>query len=193
MAKVKKAIGNVNQTLSPKQELFCQEYIVDLNAAGAAVRAGYSNKTSAVIAYQHLTKLHIQRRIGELQEKRAKRTEITQDAVISELAKLAFANVADYVNGDNRVLEIKHLDRDKTAALKSIKTTVKTDKDGLVTFDTDLGIHDKKSPLELLGRHLGMFKGEFKIDVITEDGPDFSKLSDQEVIQWMVLNKKLRK
>ena len=79
--------------LTPKQERFCEEYLIDLNATQAAIRAGYSEKTAREQAAQNLSKLNIQEKIAELKAERSKRTEITQDSVIQELAAVARAEV----------------------------------------------------------------------------------------------------
>lgn len=79
--------------LTAKQERFCTEYIIDLNATQAAIRAGYSVKTANRIASENLSKPDIQRKIQELQQERAERTEITQDRVLKELAGIGFAPI----------------------------------------------------------------------------------------------------
>lgn len=79
--------------LTAKQERFCIEYIIDLNATQAAIRAGYSKKTANRIASENLSKLDIQRKIQELQQERSERTEITQDKVLKELAGIGFAPI----------------------------------------------------------------------------------------------------
>ncbi len=78
--------------LTKKQERFCEEYLIDLNATQAYVRAGYSgsNNTARVESSKLLTKPNIQKRIAELQEKQSQRTNISADNVISELQKIAF-------------------------------------------------------------------------------------------------------
>lgn len=65
--------------LTAKQQRFCDEYLIDLNATQAAIRAGYSPKTAEQLAYQLLQKTSVQNHISELQKKREERTEITQD------------------------------------------------------------------------------------------------------------------
>ena len=81
------------EKLTAKQERFCTEYIIDLNATQAAIRAGYSSKTANRIASENLSKPDIQRKIQELQQERAERTEITQDKVLKELAGIGFAPI----------------------------------------------------------------------------------------------------
>lgn len=81
------------QELTDRQARFCEEYLIDLNATQAAIRAGYSEKTANRIASELLSKLDIQEKITELKGERAKRTEMTQDSVIQELAAVASAEV----------------------------------------------------------------------------------------------------
>lgn len=140
--------------LNPKQKRFCEEYIVDLNATQAAIRAGYSKKTAHVIGFEHLSKPKIQEYISTLRAEQEKRTEITADMVVAELAKIGFANMQQYVNGGNNVLELKNLDSKVTAAVSKVKTTLK--EDGSVI--TEIGLYDKVAALEKLGRHLGIFE-----------------------------------
>lgn len=73
-----------------KHELFCMEYLADLNATQSAIRSGYSEKTAGSIGQRLLKNVEIQKRIKELMEERSKRTEITADKVIEELGAVAF-------------------------------------------------------------------------------------------------------
>lgn len=77
--------------MTPKQQRFVEEYLVDLNATQAAIRAGYSAKTAGQIGEQNLKKLEIAAAIAEAKAQQAKRTEITADRVLAELAKIGFA------------------------------------------------------------------------------------------------------
>ncbi len=81
------------QELTDRQARFCEEYLIDLNATQAAIRAGYSEKTANEQGAQLLAKLSIQEKITELKAERAKRTEMTQDSVIQELAAVARAEI----------------------------------------------------------------------------------------------------
>ena len=137
--------------LTPKQERFVDEYLVDLNAAAAARRAGYSEKTAEAIGYENLRKPQImdaiQKRQGDLQDK----LEITQERVIKELAKVAFANGTIYaqVAGGGVILtETAHLTENQKAAVSGIKEG---------KFGVEVSTYDKVKALELLGKHLGIF------------------------------------
>ena len=76
------------QKLNEKQKLFCEEYLIDLNATQAAIRAGYSKKTARSIANENLTKPDIQDYIQKLQAGIAKRNKITQDEVLADLIEI---------------------------------------------------------------------------------------------------------
>ena len=152
------------KNLTPKQRRFVEEYLVDLNATAAALRAGYSAKTAAQVGYQLLQKPAVQEAIQAAMEDRAKRTSITQDRVVAELAKVAFANGANYAQvvtlthkEDGRpgaqiveLTETGNLTDDQRAAIASIEET---------KFGIKVSTYDKVRALELLGRHLGMFDG----------------------------------
>ena len=77
--------------ITAKQRRFCEEYLIDLNATQAAIRAGYSARTAKAIASENLTKPYIAAEIAAAFAARSERTEVTQDRVIEELALIAFA------------------------------------------------------------------------------------------------------
>ena len=81
------------QELTDRQARFCEEYLIDLNATQAAIRAGYSEKTANEQGARLLANVSVQEKIAELKADRAKRTEMTQDSVIQELAAVARAEV----------------------------------------------------------------------------------------------------
>ena len=81
--------------LTPKQERFVQEYLVDLNATQAAIRAGYSAKTASRIGPQLLVKTCISEAIQKAMKKREKRTEVTQDYVIAKLREIVEKDASD--------------------------------------------------------------------------------------------------
>ena len=138
--------------LTPKQEKFCEEYLVDLNATQAAIRAGYSEKTANRIAAENLSKLDIQNRINHLRNIQSQRTEITADRVIQELAAIAFSDRTEIaaIGKDNR---IKFTPTDELSA--NVKKSISQIKRG--KFGIEVSTCDKVKALELLGKHLGIF------------------------------------
>ena len=110
--------------LNPKQERFCQEYLVDLNATQAAIRAGYSHRTARAMGAENLTKPDIRALVAELQKARSERTQITQDQVVTEYAKTAFANLMDYftVQRDGSAyIDLSRMTRGKLAGIERKK------------------------------------------------------------------------
>ena len=139
--------------LTPKQRAFVAEYLVDLCATQAAIRAGYSAKTAGWIGPQLLTKTHIAAEIEKAMANREKRTLVTADAVIAELAKIGFSNMQDYVGESFSVQDIQGLTRDQAAAIQEI--TIDGDK---IRFK----LADKRAALVDIGRHLGIFEKDNK-------------------------------
>lgn len=156
--------------LTPKQARFVEEYLVDLNATQAAIRAGYSEKTAYSIGQENLTKPEVAAAICEAQDARSKRTEITADRVLKEYAKLGFADLRNAVtwrvNSDQvlmnqdgeeiscpaNIIEINpsdEIDDDTAAALSEVSMS----KDGTIKIK----LHDKKGALDSMAKHLGMF------------------------------------
>lgn len=142
-----------------KHERFCQEYIVDLNGAKAYERTYGKVKAARIQACKLLTKANIQERIAELKEIRSERTIITQDMVLKELKILAQSDFRDYGEVVNELgidrLKLKKFSEmkgDETKAIKSISEHI-TEKGVQLKFK----LHGKEKPLELLGKHIGMF------------------------------------
>lgn len=144
--------------LTEKQKRFVAEYLIDLNATQAAIRAGYSEKTAYSMGQRLLKNVEIQQAIAEAMQKRADRTEITQDRVLKELAALGFYDIADYaaVDGGHAVLKATaDIPKEKRAAIVSIK-------EGQGGLEVKLA--DKLRALEMIGKHLGMFTEMVKIN-----------------------------
>lgn len=182
--------------LTGKQELFCQEYIVDLNATQAAIRAGYSENTAQEIGSENLSKPIISDRIAELQQERIERTQVKADDVVKELARLGFMRPERYfkLNADGEpFIACDELDEDSWAAIKGVtnKTKYFTDKDGQTTEtkEVKLDLADKKSALDSLGRHLGMYVDRSEVKLMNPEIVDKMFMGFGEVMTeqgWML-------
>lgn len=114
--------------LTEKQKRFCEEYLIDLNATQAAIRAGYKAKTARSQGQRMLTKVDIQRRITDLMKERSDRTALTSDSVLQELSHIAMAEDVEITGKEKlKALELlgKHLGlfstgSDNSAALKKL-------------------------------------------------------------------------
>lgn len=157
--------------MTPKQKRFCEEYIIDLNATQAAIRAGYSKKTAFIIGFENLRKPKIAERISKLVQERSKRTEITADRVLKELAIIGFSDLTDLLEIEEGGLIIAkkfdEIEKGKTRALKAIKEDriirENASGDQMVVHDKiRYETWDKPKTLELMGKHLGLFSDEVK-------------------------------
>lgn len=86
--------------LTPRQQRFIEEYLVDLNATQAAIRAGYSENTAQAIGYENLRKPQIQQALGTAIRDRSQRTGFTQKMVVEELGKVAFQEASDAASSE---------------------------------------------------------------------------------------------
>ncbi len=150
----------MNYKLTPKQKLFADEYLIDLNATRAykaAYKSCKKDETANVNGSKLLRNTKVSKYIEERMNERSKRTEITQDNVLKELATIAFAKVTDFVTIENGVVivkDTKDIPKDLLPAIASIKEG----KNGI-----EVSFYNKDKSLELLGRHLGMFNDKIEI------------------------------
>ena len=157
--------------MTKKQKRFVEEYLIDLNATQAAIRAGYSPDSAKEIGSENLTKPDIAKAVDQAIAERSRRTGVNADRVVRELAKIAFVNAGEVVDLDTALLMDKISD-DDMAAIQSVK--VKTfGEDGV---EREVKLADKLKALELLGKHLGLFKD--KVEINGNVKSDMSALSN---------------
>ena len=149
--------------MTEKQQRFIDEYLIDLNATQAAIRAGYSVKTAKDIGCQNLAKLNIQQAISEKMAERSKRTGVNQDRIVLELAKIAFVNAADVIDSDDATIKAGAT-ADDTAAIQSVKVKMIPTKEG-EGVEREIRLNDKLKALELLGKHLGMWNDKLDVNL----------------------------
>lgn len=163
--------------LTKKQKIFADEYLIDLNAT-RAYKAAYpkvkKDETARTNSSRMLTNANVVAYVEKRMKDREKRTEITQDMVLKELAKIGFADVTDFVTIENkgilRVVQVKTTDEmpgDKMGAIAGIKEGA----NGI-----EIKLNDKGKALELIGRHLGMFKDKLEVSGTLET--EKTKLDD---------------
>lgn len=152
--------------LNERQRRFVEEYLVDLNATQAALRAGYSQKTAYSQGQRLLKNAEIAAAVKKRTDARIKRTDITADFVLTELMKIAAANLTDFITIGKRnrisIIPTQDVPADKLAALSGIKKG----KNGELEIKT----HDKLRALEMLMKHLGLFD--------KSDGDDENSLAE---------------
>ena len=148
--------------LTEKQQRFVDEYMIDLNAAQAAIRAGYSVKTANEQGSQNLAKLSIQQAIAEQMAERSKRTGINQDRVVLELAKIALVKMTDIVDSQGRIKS--DASPDDLACIASVKYN-ESESDTGSSVEREVKIASKLKALELLGKHLGMWNDKIDVNI----------------------------
>lgn len=150
--------------LTDKQIFFCKEYIIDLNATQAAIRAGYSEDSASVEGSRLLTNAKVQNYVQHIKDQRSKRLEITADRIAAELSKIAFSDVRNIFGPDGQLIPIKQIDDETAGAISSVKSyenKVSDQEDGeqvVQGINREVKMHDKMKALELLGKHMGFFE-----------------------------------
>lgn len=146
--------------LTDKQEMFCREYLVDLNATQAAIRAGYSDKTARSQANRMLTNVDIEKRIQELMNARSERLEITADYVLNRLVEIDQMDVLDILHDDGGIKPIHEWPKVWRTSLSGMDLAEMFEsKDGervLVGIMKKIKWPDKVKNLELLGKHISV-------------------------------------
>lgn len=141
--------------LTAKQQRFVDEYLIDLNATQAAIRAGYSPQTAQEQGSQNLSKLMVSEAIDKALAARSRRTGITQDRVLRELAKVAFVNANDVIDPDSATVRADATEED-LACIQAVKVKTSESEMGS-SSEREIKLYDKMRALEMLGKHLGLF------------------------------------
>lgn len=186
--------------LTAKQQRFCDEYLIDLNGTRAykvAYPSVKKDETARVNASRLLTNANVKTYIQERQKEREKRTEITQDSVLRELALIAFAKASDYarvvemdamVEVDGHMVPVLDEDGNQvkyrtvepiltdelTEDQKKAIAVIKKGRDGF-----EIKPYSKIQALELLGKHLGMFTEKVEVKNTTPNA--FEGLTTEEL------------
>jgi phage terminase small subunit len=153
-------------------KLFCEEYVATetLDAGKAAIAAGYKVKSkdnAQKIGSKNLKKPAVQSYIAELMAERSKRTQITADMVLQEIAKVAFINLADFVDEEGQMLPPGRIKREHMAAVQEFTERVAGGND-LPIVERRYKLNDKMNALEKLGKHLKLFTDKVETEITTK-------------------------
>lgn len=146
--------------LTDKQAIFVREYLCDLNATQAAIRAGYSAKTAQWIGPQLIGKTHVSRAIQEAMDTRSTKIEVTADRVLQELAKISFSDIRKLFDSEGRLLPVHMLPdgiAESVASVEVVTSRIPGTDPVEVEYTSKIKFWDKKGSLELLGKHLVLF------------------------------------
>jgi phage terminase small subunit len=157
------------RTLTPKQQLFCLEYIVDLNATQAAIRAGYRPHRAHVTGSKLASISLVRAEINRLMAERRERTEVNADQVIRELSRIAFADIGDICQWGEEGVILK-----KSETLPPlVRGAVAEVSQG--QFGVKVKMHSKTDALSKLAQHLGLL---IDAKVIAEMQKQLKELAD---------------
>lgn len=190
--------------LTAKQRAFVREYLIDLNATQAAIRAGYSENTAYSIGQENLKKPEIASAIEAAMKIRSERTDITADRVLQELAKIGFSDIRKAIKWHSHL--INEEDNPEGGDVAVIKTIVTNQVELISSEDLDdetaaaiseisqntsggikIKFHDKRAALVDIGKHLGMFVEKHE-HTGKDGGPIETKdVSDRDLAKAMAL------
>lgn len=153
----------MSRKLTPKQAAFVQEYLKDLNATQACIRAGYSKNGADVTGSQLLVNPRIRVALETALKDREARTQITQDRVLREFARIAFLDPRKLFSDDGSPLRITDLDDDTAAAVIGLDVATIGNGDVGIGEVQKIKLADKVQALTQVGRHLGMFNDKLNV------------------------------
>jgi phage terminase small subunit len=171
--------------LTPKQERFCEEYLIDLNGTQAAVRAGYSEKTAKEQAARLLTNVNLQEYISKRKLALVNKTQITQEMVLEGYKRLAFYDARKFYNPEGGLKSVPDLDEETAFALSGFEVTEENDwVDGakiLTGYTKKIKMSDRKGALDSICRVLGFNAPDKKANTDSQ-GNDIPQtaLTDQQ-------------
>lgn len=163
---MKEPEGKAISPLNPKREIFCLEYIKDLNATQASIRAGYSPKGANTQAAKLLAVPAVAARIQELMTKRAELLGVEADSVLLELLAIARSDISEIFDAEGNLRPIHEIPEQARRAIAGIEVLEVYQGEGekrkLIGNTKKVKFWDKVKALELLARHLKIIEGEEK-------------------------------
>lgn len=139
--------------LTEKQNRFVQEYLKDLNATQAAIRAGYSERTASAVGYENLRKPQIEKALAEAMQQRCERTKIDADYVLKRLVEIDQMDIADILAEDGSLLPVTTWPKVWRTTLSGMDVQTLGSKEDLSILKK-VKWPDKVKNLELLGKHV---------------------------------------
>ena len=154
--------------LKPKHERFCREYIIDLNATQAAIRAGYSEKTARSQGQRLLTNVDIQNFLRTLKSEIVERNNITIDKYVNILDQLATFDIADIYDEHGNLKPVHEIPEDARMAIESLESDEFREKGILISVTKKVKMTNRRSAIDILLKHLGGYEkdNDQKKDII---------------------------
>lgn len=166
------AAAPAKKKLTARQEQFVKEYLIDLNASQAAVRAGYKGDPNTV-GPRLLADVGIRSLVDQAIARRSESVKVTAERVLLELERLALFDIRKIFNADGSLKRVVDLDDDTAAAIMSVEM-VEIGTDGQLAIGKKFKAADKKGALELMMRHKGMLNDKLELTMPTVRVKDFT-------------------
>lgn len=174
--------------LTPKQKIFADEYLIDLNATRAykvAYPSCKKDEAAAVNGSKLLRNTKVAEYIQERMKEREKRTEITQDRVLQELEKLVLFDIRKLFDNNGKPVDISMLDDDTAACIAGLEVVDYFEGAGeereFAGYVKKYKLTDKLRAIELMGRHLGMFKDKLELSGHVDTTNPYADLTTEEL------------
>ena len=162
-------VETVEVDLTEKQKQFCLEYMVDLNATQAAIRAGYSKNSAREIGTENLSKPAIQEYLSSLMAARSNKTSITAEYVLNRIAEIDQMDVLDILNDDMSMKPIREWPKSWRTTLSGLDVSEISVGGDSVAILKKIKWPDKVKNLELMGRHIAVRAFEKEQDQGNDD------------------------
>jgi phage terminase small subunit len=161
--------------LNPKQRRFVAEYLIDLNATQAAIRAGYSKKTAEQQGYQLLQKTSVAQAVTAGKSKQLETAELTAARVLEEIRRLAFIDMRGFFDANGNMKSVSELTPEQGSALASLEVIIKNAEagDGVTDRVHKFKVWDKTRSLEMLAKHFALLTDVVKV---TTDDENIARL-----------------
>ena len=170
--------------LTDKQELFAREYLKDLNATQAAIRAGYSEKTAKEVGYENLTKPHVLELVAELKAQRVEQTGIDAAYVLRRLTEIDQMDVLDILLANGELKPIKDWPKVWRTTLSGMDVVEMASADSTALLKK-IKWPDKVKNLELLGKHVNVqaFKEQVSSEITGKNGGpiQYTDITEEEL------------
>lgn len=145
--------------LTDKQRIFADEYLIDLNAKQAAIRAGYKGKNAEHYGYELLHKSQVSNAVAQAMAERSKRTGIIADRVLQEIARIAFVDPMDVIDPETGAIRFD-ISKDDIATIAYFKIKTMPVGDAGEMVEREIRLCDKLKALDMLCKHLNLYSGE---------------------------------
>jgi phage terminase small subunit len=152
-------------TLNDKQNRFAAEYLVDLNATQAAIRAGYSKRSAYSQGQRLLKNAEVALLVEAGRQRIAARLEVTANRVVEELARIGFANMGDFIRideGGGVQVDLSNAGRAELAAVKTVTVEHYVDRNSRKAKRVKIKLWDKATALAVLVKHLNLYADGFR-------------------------------